>query len=60
MREGAKPFESLVPLPEVLAASTGYSSASRKVQGMAATMEMPEKQEPTVMIWMGMAVAAAR
>ncbi len=34
VREGAKPFESLVPLPEVLAASTGYSSASRKVQGM--------------------------
>lgn len=28
----AKPFESLVPLPEVIAASTGHSSASTKVQ----------------------------
>lgn len=28
---GAAPFESLVPLPEVLAASTGRSSASKKV-----------------------------
>lgn len=32
VKENAKPFESLVPLPEVIAASTGYSSASRKVQ----------------------------
>lgn len=28
----AVPFESLVPLPEVIAASTGYSAASGKVQ----------------------------
>lgn len=32
VKENAKPFESLVPLPEVIAASTGHSSASRKVQ----------------------------
>lgn len=32
VKENAKPFESLVPLPEVIAASIGYSSASRKVQ----------------------------
>lgn len=32
VKENAKLFESLVPLPEVIAASTGYSSASRKVQ----------------------------
>lgn len=32
VRENAKPFESLVPLPEVIAASTGRSAASRKVQ----------------------------
>lgn len=36
--EGAKgkngrPFESLVPLPEVIAASTGKSASSKKVQG---------------------------
>lgn len=30
--EGARPFESLVPLPEVIAASTGRSAASAKVQ----------------------------
>lgn len=29
---GAKAFESLVPLPEVIAASTGHSAASRKVE----------------------------
>lgn len=29
---GARPFESLVPLPEVIAASTGRSAASAKVQ----------------------------
>lgn len=29
---GAKAFESLVPLPEVIAASTGHSVASRKVE----------------------------
>ena len=28
---GAKPFESLVPLPEVIASSTGYTTASKKV-----------------------------
>jgi len=32
IRTGAKPFESLVPLPEVIAASIGHSAASRKVQ----------------------------
>ena len=32
VRAGAKPFESLVPLPEVIAASTGHSAASMKVQ----------------------------
>lgn len=31
--ENAKKYESLVPLPEVIAASVGYSSASKKVQG---------------------------
>lgn len=31
VRENAKAFESLVPLPEVIAASTGRSAASRKV-----------------------------
>lgn len=31
VRKNAKPFESLVPLPEVIAASTGRSAASRKV-----------------------------
>ncbi len=30
--EGARPFESLVPLPEVIAASTGHSAASARVQ----------------------------
>lgn len=29
---GAKPFESLVPLPEVIAASTGHSAASIKTE----------------------------
>lgn len=32
VRAGAKPFESLVPLPEVIASCTGRSSASVKVQ----------------------------
>ena len=32
VRPGAKPFESLVPLPEVIAASTGASAAGKKVQ----------------------------
>lgn len=31
-RAEARPFESLVPLPEVIAASTGHSAASMKVQ----------------------------
>ena len=33
VRPGAKAFESLVPLPEVLAASLGCSAASKKVTG---------------------------
>ncbi len=32
--DGAKPFESLVPLPEVIAASTGCSTASVKVSAL--------------------------
>lgn len=32
MRKNAKPFESLVPLPEVIGASSGHSAASVKVQ----------------------------
>lgn len=32
IRTDAAPFESLVPLPEVIGASVGYSSASAKVQ----------------------------
>lgn len=32
MKEQAKPFESLVPLPEVIGASVGSSAASMKVQ----------------------------
>ena len=32
IREGANGFESLVPLPEVIAASMGVSSGSKKVQ----------------------------
>ena len=32
IRENAKPFESLVPLPEVIGASAGHSAASVKVQ----------------------------
>ena len=35
---GARPFESLVPLPEVIAASTGRSAASAKVQDQYAQM----------------------
>ena len=35
---GAKPFESLVPLGEVIAASTGHSAASMKVQRQYADM----------------------
>lgn len=31
-KENGKPFESMVPLPEVIAASTGYSAASKRVQ----------------------------
>ena len=32
VRPGAKPFESLVPLPEAIAASTGSSAAGKKVR----------------------------
>lgn len=32
VKENARPFENLVPLPEVIAASTGRSAASKKVQ----------------------------
>ena len=32
IRENAKPFESLVPLPEVIGASSGHSASSVKVQ----------------------------
>ena len=32
IRDNAKPFESLVPLPEVIAASVGHSASSTKVQ----------------------------
>lgn len=32
VKENARPFENLVPLPEVIAASTGRSSASKKVR----------------------------
>ena len=32
--EGAKPFESLAPLPEVIAASTGLSAASKKTAAL--------------------------
>ena len=32
VRPDAKPFESLVPLPEVIAASTGSSAAGKKVR----------------------------
>lgn len=35
---GAKPFESLVPLPEVIAASAGLSAASTKVQAQYEAM----------------------
>ncbi|MDO4339744.1 MAG: UvrD-helicase domain-containing protein [Eubacteriales bacterium] len=31
-KKDGKPFESMVPLPEVIGASTGYSAASKKVQ----------------------------
>lgn len=33
VKKDARPFESLVPLPEVLSAVMGYSAASKKVQG---------------------------
>lgn len=32
VREGAKPYESLVPLPEIIGEIMGYSTASKKVQ----------------------------
>lgn len=37
-RPGAKPFESLIPLPEVIASSTGNSVESKKTQELYATM----------------------
>lgn len=43
-KPNAKPFESMVPLPEVIAASTGYSGASKKVQ--AQYEEMLQKLGP--------------
>ena len=33
MKEDGKKYESLVPLPEVISACMGYSTASKKVQG---------------------------
>lgn len=38
MRTGAASFESLVPLPEVIAASTGHGAASAKVQRLYGEM----------------------
>lgn len=35
---GGKPFESLVPLPEVIAASIGYTTASKKVRNQYESM----------------------
>ncbi len=32
IREGAKPFESLAPLPEVIGASTGHAASGKRVQ----------------------------
>lgn len=40
IRHRAKPFESLVPLPEVIAASAGCSAASKKVQNQYEDMLM--------------------
>ena len=34
----AKPFESLIPLPEVIAASVGFTTASKKVKEIYASM----------------------
>ncbi len=33
MPESGRPYESLVPLPEVVSACVGFSTASKKVQG---------------------------
>ena len=33
MPESGRPYESLVPLPEVISACVGFSTASKKVQG---------------------------
>ena len=33
VKENARPFESIVPLPEVISACVGFSTASKKVQG---------------------------
>lgn len=35
---GGKPFESMIPLPEVIGASIGFSAASRKVQNQYESM----------------------
>ena len=34
MPESGRPYESLVPLPEVISACVGFSTASKKVQGL--------------------------
>ena len=34
VKEGARPFESLAPLPEVIGASTGHAASGKKVQGL--------------------------
>ena len=33
MPESGRPYESLMPLPEVISACVGFSTASKKVQG---------------------------
>ena len=33
MPESGRPYESLMPLPEVISACMGFSTASKKVQG---------------------------
>ena len=41
LRPDGKVFESLVPLPEVIAASTGKSAAGVRVQRMYQEMSFP-------------------
>lgn len=36
--ESAKPFESLLPLPEIIAAATGYSTAAKRTQSFYSKM----------------------